>query len=140
MATLTIGERSCTIVAYRDTSCLSSNIWWCDERGAGPGVRADAVLPGQAGDRIRGGQLPGPAFGEHPGQPAVRGEPGRAVLHAGALHRATTRPAARRPGTRLLLGGRGVSHVLAATRPGRPGPHPDHGLPSRSLPERPAVP
>ena len=29
--------------------------------------------------------------GEHPGQPAVRREPGRAVLHAGALHRAADR-------------------------------------------------
>src|SRR6202023_3807959 len=71
---------------------------------------------------------------------AVRGEPGRAVLHAGALHRAAARPAAGRPGARLLLGGRGVPHVLAAARPGHPAAHPDHGLAARSLPERPAVP
>ena len=55
--------------------------------GADPGREYVLTLscPDKPGIDVRGVQLPRPAFGEHPGQPAVRGEPGRPVLHAGAL-------------------------------------------------------
>src|SRR6185437_13884927 len=102
---LTGGDRVRHIVAYREVCCVIRNHEDGYERCAGPGVCAHAVLPGQAGDRVRGVQLPRPAFGQHPGQPAVRrGKPGRPVLHAGALFCPSGRCRAGRARARLLLG------------------------------------
>ncbi len=107
----------------------------------GPGVRADAVLPGQAGDRARGRQLPARRV-HHRGQPAVRGDPDSGVFFMRVHFSAPAPGVALADAASGLRGvGRRVPDALADPRCGRRADaRADHGLAVRALPQRPAVP